>query len=129
MTTPEQMRDAWDKFAAGYDEAVTPFSMRIAEDALRQVDIRPGMRFLDVAAGGGALSIPAARLGAHVLSTDFSAAMVGRLNERAREEGLSNLESRVMDGHSLELEDNTSISPARSLASCSFRTAHVHWLS
>ena len=65
MTTPEQMRDAWDKFAAGYDEAVTPFSMRIAEDALRQVDIRPGMRFLDVAAGGGALSIPAARLGAH----------------------------------------------------------------
>jgi ubiquinone/menaquinone biosynthesis C-methylase UbiE len=65
------------------------------------------MRFLDVAAGGGALSIPAARLGAQVLATDFSAVMVGRLNARAREEGLSNLESRVMDGHSLELEDNT----------------------
>jgi ubiquinone/menaquinone biosynthesis C-methylase UbiE len=107
MTTLEQMRDAWDKFASGYDEAITPFSMRIAEDALRQVDIRPGMRFLDVAAGGGALSIPAARLGAQVLATDFSAAMVGRLKARAREEGLSNLESRVMDGHGLELEDNT----------------------
>lgn len=107
MTTPEQMRDAWDKFASGYDEAVTPFSMRIAEDALRRVDLRPGMRFLDVAAGGGALSIPAARLGAQVLATDFSAAMVGRLKARAREEGLSNLESRVMDGHSLELEDDT----------------------
>lgn len=107
MTTPEQMRDAWDTFAAGYDEAVTPFSMRIAEDALRRVDIRPGMRFLDVAAGGGALSIPAARLGAQVLATDFSPAMVGRLNARAREEGLSNLESRVMDGHRLELEDDT----------------------
>lgn len=107
MTTLEQMRDAWDKFASGYDEAITPFSMRIAEDALRRVDIRPGMRFLDVAAGGGALSIPAARLGAQVLATDFSAAMVGRLKARAREEGLSNLESRVMDGHSLELEDNT----------------------
>ena len=107
MTTPEQTRDAWDKFAAGYDEAVTPFSMRVAEDALRRVDIRQGMRFLDVAAGGGALSVPAARLGAQVLSTDFSAAMVARLNARAREEGLSNLEGRVMDGHSLELEDNT----------------------
>jgi ubiquinone/menaquinone biosynthesis C-methylase UbiE len=107
MTTPEQMRDAWDRFAAGYDEAVTPFSMRIAEDALQRVNIRPAMRFLDVAAGGGALSIPAARLGAQVLATDFSAAMVGRLNARARDEGLSNLESRVMDGHNLELEDNT----------------------
>ena len=107
MTMPEQMREAWDKFAPGYDEAVTPFTMRIAEDALRRVDVRPGMRFLDVASGGGALSIPAARLGAEVLAADFSAAMVGRLNARAREEGLSNLESRVMDGHRLELGDNT----------------------
>lgn len=107
MTTPEQTRDAWDKFAAGYDEAITPFGMRIAEDALRRVDVRPGMRLLDVAAGGGALSIPAARLGAQVLATDFSPAMVGRLNVRAREEGLSNLESRIMDGHRLELEDDT----------------------
>ncbi len=86
MTSPEQMRDAWDKFAAGYDDAVTPFTMRIAEDALRRVDIRPGIRLLDVAAGGGALSIPAARLGAQVLATDFSPAMVGRLNARARDE-------------------------------------------
>ena len=107
MINPEQTRDAWDKFAAGYDEGVTLFSMRIAEDALRRVDIRPGMRFLDVAAGGGALSLPAARLGAQVLATDFSAAMVERLQARAREEGVSNLERRVMDGHSLELADNT----------------------
>ncbi len=107
MNPPEQMRHAWDAFAAGYDEVVTPFSMRVAVDALRQVDVRPGMRFLDVAAGGGALSLPAARLGAQVLATDFSPAMVERLAARAREEGLSNLESRVMDGHGLELEDDT----------------------
>lgn len=107
MTSPEQTLAAWDKFAAGYDEAITPLSMRIAEDVLRRADIRPGMRFLDVAAGGGALSIPAARLGAQVLATDFSSAMISRLNARARDEGLSNLESRVMDGHNLELEDNS----------------------
>lgn len=107
MATPEQTRDAWDRFASGYDEAVTPFSMSVAEDALRHLDIRPGMRFLDVAAGGGALSLPAARLGAQVLATDFSAAMVERLKLRAREEGLSELEARVMDGHDLELDDNT----------------------
>lgn len=107
MTRPEQTREAWDTFAAGYDAAITPFSMRVAEDALRRVAIRPGIRLLDVAAGGGALSIPAARLGAQVLATDFSPVMVGRLEARAREEGLSNLATRVMDGHRLELEDDT----------------------
>lgn len=107
MSSPEQMRDAWDRFAAGYDEAVTPFSMRVAEDALGRLDIGPGTRFLDVAAGGGALSIPAARLGAEVLATDFSPVMIDRLRARAREEGLSNLEASVMDGQALELEDNT----------------------
>jgi ubiquinone/menaquinone biosynthesis C-methylase UbiE len=107
MTTPEQTRDAWDEFASGYDRAITPFTMRIGEDALRRVDVRPGTKFLDVAAGGGALSIPAARLGAQVLATDFSAAMVEQLESRAREEGLSHLECRVMDGHNLLLEDDS----------------------
>jgi 2-polyprenyl-3-methyl-5-hydroxy-6-metoxy-1,4-benzoquinol methylase len=61
---------AWDEIAAGYDEFVTPSHMALGEDALRRADLRPGMRFLDVAAGSGALSLPAARLGAQVLSTD-----------------------------------------------------------
>jgi ubiquinone/menaquinone biosynthesis C-methylase UbiE len=64
------------------------------------------MRFLDVAAGSGALSIPAARLGAQVLATDMSPVMLEHLDARAREEGLS-VETRIMDGHALELEDNT----------------------
>ncbi|MDX1600268.1 MAG: methyltransferase domain-containing protein, partial [Anaerolineales bacterium] len=107
MTSPEQTQNAWDRFAAGYDDAVTPFSMQVAEDALGRIDIGPGVRFLDVAAGGGALSIPAARRGAEVLATDFSPAMVDRLKARARQEGLSNLECRVMDGQDLELDDNS----------------------
>ena len=110
MTTQEQqeIRDAWDKIAAGYDEFVTPSGgMAIAEDALRRVGLRPDMRLLDVAAGSGALSIPAARLGAQVLAVDLSPAMIERLNARVRKEGLSNLEGRVMDGHALELEENT----------------------
>ena len=108
LTTPEEIRDAWDKIAAGYDEFVTPSGgMAIAEDALRRVGLRPDMRLLDVAAGSGALSIPAARLGAQVLAVDLSPAMIERLNARVRKEGLSNLEGRVMDGHALELEENT----------------------
>ncbi len=103
----EQTREAWDKLAAGFDEFTTPLAITIGEDALRRVGLRPGMRFLDVAAGSGALSIPAARLGAQVLATDVAPTMIELLNARAREEGLSNVEARVMDGQALELEDDT----------------------
>ncbi len=55
--------------------------------------------------GSGALSIPAARLGAQVLATDLSPGMLERLEQRARDEGLD-VETRVMDGHALDLDDN-----------------------
>jgi len=105
--TPEEIRTAWDEIAAGYDEFVTPTHMWLANEALRLAGLRPGMRLLDVAPGSSALSIPAARLGAQVLAADLSPNMVERLKARARKEGLSNLETRVMDGHALELEANT----------------------
>ena len=107
MTTQElnQTRTAWDEIAPGYDEFVTPSHMWLANEGLRRAGLRPGMRFLDVAAGSGALSIPAARLGAQVLATDLSPEMLERLEQRARDEGLD-VETRVMDGHALDLDDN-----------------------
>lgn len=102
----EQLRSAWDRLARGYDAFVTPTSnWELAEDALRQVDLKPGMRLLDIASGSGALSIPAARMGADVLALDISPAMIAHLETRAQAEGLSNLEARVMDCQALELED------------------------
>jgi ubiquinone/menaquinone biosynthesis C-methylase UbiE len=101
----KQIQNAWDNIAAGFDEFATPFNTDLAEKALRLVGLQSNMRFLDVAAGSGALSIPAARLGAQVLATDISPAMVERLRGRADKEDLSNLEARVMDGHTLELEE------------------------
>ena len=106
MNTSETTRAAWDSIATGYDEFVTPTHVWLANEGLRRADIRPGMRFLDVAAGSGALSIPAARLGAQVLATDQSPAMLEHLDARALKEGLT-IETRVMDGHALELEDDT----------------------
>ena len=100
------IRDAWEKIAAGYDEFVTPTHMWVGNEGLRRAELRPGMRFLDVAAGSGALSIPAARLGAQVLSTDLSPGMLERLEARAHAEGLD-LRTRVMDGHALELDDDS----------------------
>jgi ubiquinone/menaquinone biosynthesis C-methylase UbiE len=98
-------RAAWDRIAVGYDKTNTSTQMRLGNEGLRRVGLRSGMRFLDVAAGSGALSIPAARLGAQVLATDQSPIMLELLTVRARKEGLT-VETRVMDGHTLELPDN-----------------------
>lgn len=96
--------EAWDAIAEGYDRYVAPQEVSLADEALRLVGLEPGERFLDVAAGPGGLSLPAARLGAKVLATDWSPAMIARLDARVREEGLD-AEARVMDCHALELPD------------------------
>jgi len=101
MTVP-----AWDKIARGYDRTNTPTQMWLGNEGLRRAGLRSGTRFLDVAAGSGALSVPAARLGAQVLATDHSSVMLELLEARARKEGLD-IETRVMDGHALQLDDES----------------------
>ena len=102
----EDTRPAWDRIAPGYDKTNTPSQMWLGNEGVRRAELRSGMRFLDVAAGSGALSIPAARVGAYVLATDQSAVMLKLLSARARLEALD-IETRVMDGHALELDDNS----------------------
>jgi ubiquinone/menaquinone biosynthesis C-methylase UbiE len=98
--------EAWDAIAEGYDRYVAPQEVDLANEALRLAGLEPGERFLDVAAGPGGLSLPAARLGARVLATDWSPAMIGRFEARADQEGLRNVEGRVMDCHALDLPDD-----------------------
>jgi ubiquinone/menaquinone biosynthesis C-methylase UbiE len=107
MMTPDQTRDAWNGVAAGYDEFVTPLVIPLAEQVLGRVDVRRGTRLLDVAAGTGALSLAAARLGAHVIATDIAPAMIERLQARAQQEGQKHLQGRVMDALELELPDDS----------------------
>ena len=101
----EEIRTAWNGIAGSYDRFVTASHFALGDRSLALAGLQPGMRFLDVAAGSGALSIPAARRGADVLATDISAEMVAALTARAAGEGLS-LQTRVMDGHALDLGDN-----------------------
>jgi ubiquinone/menaquinone biosynthesis C-methylase UbiE len=99
--------EAWDAIAEGYDRYVAPQEVDLANEALRLVALEPGERFLDVAAGPGGLSLPAARLGAKVLATDWSPAMIERFEARVREDGLRDAEGRVMDCHGLDLTDDS----------------------
>jgi ubiquinone/menaquinone biosynthesis C-methylase UbiE len=99
--------EAWDAIAAGYDEFVAPGEAPSANVGLRLAGLKSGERFLDVAAGPGGLSLPAARLGAKVLATDWSPAMIERFEARVRAERLPNAVGRVMDAHDLNIEDDT----------------------
>jgi ubiquinone/menaquinone biosynthesis C-methylase UbiE len=98
--------EAWDAIAEGYDLHVAPQEVELANEALRLVGLEPGERFLDVAAGTGGLSLPAARLRAEVLATDWSPAMIERFEARVRKEGLRRAAGRVMDCHALDLPDD-----------------------
>lgn len=107
MATPEIQAEDWDEVAHGFDDLVTPINLAAGQRALGYVKLSAGTRFLDVAAGTGALSLPAARSGAEVLATDYAPTMVERLQARARKAGLSNLEVRIMDGTDLDLADDS----------------------
>ena len=66
--------------------------------------IKAGSRVLDVAAGAGEQSIAAARrVGAtgHVLATDIAPALLDHARADARAAGLSNVETRELDGEAL----------------------------
>ncbi len=99
--------EAWDAIAVGYDTHVAPGEADLATRALKLAGLERGHRFLDVAAGTGGLSLPAARLGAKVVATDWSREMIERFDARAREERLADAEGRVMDCHALEFPADT----------------------
>ena len=66
-----------------------------------------GSRVLDVAAGTGESALmAAARVGpkGHVLAADVSAAMLDVATEAARQAGLTNVETRVMNAENLKLD-------------------------
>lgn len=105
--TADEIRTAWNDIAPRFDRYVTPYTLPFGEQVLAPLGVRPGMRVLDVATGSGALSIPAARRGADVVAVDVAPAMIERLAARAEQEGLSTLQPEVMDGHALELDDDT----------------------
>jgi len=102
---PEQSAEAWGRCTPRYESFADAVTSRFAQDAVRLVRIVRGTRVLDVATGTGAFALAAARLGAEVVATDFSAPMVRALSAKCRGIGQGRVRTAVMDGQNLELED------------------------
>lgn len=108
MTTthvsPDQVPSGWTDGADDYATFFAPVTARFGDDAVELLRVRPGERFLDVAAGTGTLALAAARAGAEVLAVDFAPGMVELLDRRFATEGVRGAVRR-MDGQALTLDD------------------------
>jgi ubiquinone/menaquinone biosynthesis C-methylase UbiE len=94
--------EGWQRGATGRAD-LRPITERMLDLA----GIGSGHRVLDVAAGTGEQTLMAARrVGLHgfVLATDIADRMLAYLNEAVRSEGLTNVQTRLMDARLLELE-------------------------
>jgi ubiquinone/menaquinone biosynthesis C-methylase UbiE len=102
---PEQRAEAWSGSAEAYEAFAEAVTRHFAEDAVRLMRPGPGSRVLDVAAGTGVFTLAAARRGAEVLATDFSAGMIDALGRKCAAQGLTTVKTTVMDGQALTVAD------------------------
>lgn len=78
----------------------------VGENLCEAMDLRPGSRVLDVAAGNGMASLAAARRWCDVTSTDYVPALLERARARAIAEGLV-MEFKEADAENLPFDDNS----------------------
>lgn len=103
-TTRQQWQaaaEAWHRWAP----TLAAWLGTSTETMLDMAGIRSGSRVLDVAAGAGEQTIVAARRvgpDGYVLATDISDNILKFAAAEAREAGLSNVQTRVMDGEDLD---------------------------
>jgi SAM-dependent methyltransferase len=74
------------------------------EEFVERLDLKPGMKVLDVACGTGNLALPAARTGAGVTGVDIAPNLIEQAKANAAAEGL-NAQFDVGDAEDLPYED------------------------
>lgn len=102
---PDQQPTRWDNHVGVYEAVFEPLSLAFARHALDRLDLRPGVRLIDIAAGAGGVALLAAARGADVLAIDASPGMAARIASRAS--GMPRSQGRVvaaiMDGIALDV--------------------------
>jgi SAM-dependent methyltransferase len=103
-------RQGWANAAPAWlkhDEMLTAFAAPVTTAMIERAGIRRGMRVLDVACGTGHPAIPIARHvgpdGA-VVATDFAEPMVAVARDKAKAQGVHNIDFRVVDGEELDVD-------------------------
>jgi ubiquinone/menaquinone biosynthesis C-methylase UbiE len=109
----ETTRKQWQNAAASWHRwtpTIQAWLEPVTESMLAMAKLKPGDHVLDLAAGAGEPSISAARIvgpSGHVLATDISSNILEFAAQTARERGLTNYETRVMDGEKPDQPDDS----------------------
>src|SRR5919205_1705227 len=118
MTTPtfdadtykRSTRDQWQTAAEPWHRwgpTLEAWLGKATETMLDMAGVVRAARVLDVAAGAGGQTLAAARRvgpDGHVLATDISSNILAFAERNAREAGLHNVETRVVDGEQLDVQ-------------------------
>lgn len=100
MTATYRTVWALGDYALMAEEVMAPLGPAL----VRATGIGPGVRVLDVAAGSGNISLPAAATGAAVVSTDLTPQLLERSQARAAARGLT-IDYRVANAQALPFGD------------------------
>jgi len=92
----------WNRLARNYDRSMLLLGRPIPRMIeLTQAELKGTGDVLEVAAGTGLLTLPMARTARRVVATDYAKAMVGVLQQRVQEAGLTNVECSQRDVYAL----------------------------
>src|SRR6187402_518060 len=108
-TTREQWQEAADAWFR-WSDTLNKWLGKATDRMLDMANVGTGDRILDIAAGAGEQSITAAnKVGktGYVLATDISSNILEFAKILAKENGIDNIETKVMDGENLTLEDDS----------------------
>jgi ubiquinone/menaquinone biosynthesis C-methylase UbiE len=112
-TYREQSLENWGQMAQGWRdrrEWMMGITGPVIDWLARKADPQPGQTILDIAAGTGDLGFQLAeRVGkeGRVISTDFAPQMVDVARKFGEARGLQNVEYRVLDAESMDLDDDS----------------------
>jgi ubiquinone/menaquinone biosynthesis C-methylase UbiE len=109
----KQSLDTWGEMAAGWEdrrEWLMGMTAPVSDWLLGKLDPQPGKTVLELAAGTGDLGFRVAELVGQlgrVVSTDFAPEMVKVARHQGEARGLTNVEYRVLDAESMDIDDDT----------------------
>jgi ubiquinone/menaquinone biosynthesis C-methylase UbiE len=105
VTTPPNGKEFWEKTAARYDTSMVLLGGPLQAMKQRVAHAVEGCdRVLELAAGTGLVTEAIAPVVNQVLATDYSAAMVAKLDHRVRAGKLTNVETATLDVYQLRDE-------------------------
>jgi ubiquinone/menaquinone biosynthesis C-methylase UbiE len=105
-----ELSERWERAARGWGrraDEFQEFGMRVSVWMVEHLDLQPGQRVLDLAAGPGDTGFLAAELvrpGGTLISSDASRAMLGVARGRARDLGISNVEFMQLELEWIDLQ-------------------------